>query len=49
MPAASATGARDGVSKVMTKVTAWRYRPYKVDGVATPVCFPVRFVFKFDG
>jgi protein TonB len=34
-------------AEVLTKIKTWRYRPYKVDGRATPVCFPVRFVFRF--
>jgi protein TonB len=33
--------------EVLSKVRSWRYRPYKVNGEATPVCFPVRFVFRF--
>ena len=34
--------------EVLSKVKTWRYKPYVVDGVATPVCFPARFVFKFQ-
>jgi protein TonB len=34
--------------EVLSKVKGWRYKPYMVDGVATPVCFPARFVFKFQ-
>ncbi len=34
--------------EVLAKVKSWRYKPYVVDGVATPVCFPARFVFKFQ-
>lgn len=33
--------------EILTKLRTWRYKPYLVDGVATPVCFPVRFVFRF--
>jgi len=33
--------------EIITKVRTWRYKPYKVDGVAVPVCFPVKFVFRF--
>jgi protein TonB len=32
--------------EVLKKVRTWRYRPYKVDGKAVPVCFPVKFVFR---
>ncbi len=32
--------------EVLSKVKTWRYKPYKVDGVARPVCFSVKFVFK---
>jgi protein TonB len=33
-------------NEVLSKVKTWRYKPYTVDGVATPACFPVRFVFR---
>jgi protein TonB len=32
--------------EVLGKVKTWRYKPYKIDGVAQPVCFSVKFVFK---
>ena len=34
--------------EILSKVRTWRYKPYLIDGVATPVCFPVKFVFRFQ-
>ncbi|MCC6752203.1 MAG: TonB family protein [Deltaproteobacteria bacterium] len=34
--------------EVLSKVRTWRYRPHQVNGVATPACFPVRFVFRLQ-
>jgi len=34
--------------EIMSKVRTWRYKPYLVNGEATPVCFPVKFVFRFQ-
>ncbi len=35
-------------AEVLAKVRAWRYKPYLVDGVATAVCFPVRFILRLQ-
>jgi protein TonB len=33
-------------AEVLSKVITWRYRPYTAEGLPTPACFPVRFVFR---
>ncbi|MFH1130691.1 MAG: TonB family protein [Pseudomonadota bacterium] len=35
-------------AEVLEKVKTWRYRPYAVNGLPIPVCFPVRFVFRLN-
>jgi TonB family protein len=32
--------------EVLSKVRAWRYKPYLKNGEPSPVCFPVRFIFR---
>ena len=34
--------------EIISKVRTWRYKPYTLDGKAIPVCFPVKFVFRFQ-
>jgi protein TonB len=40
------SGFADYDARLVTKARAWRYRPYSLDGVAQPVCAPVRFDYR---
>ena len=44
----ASTGFADADDEIKAQMSAWRYRPYRVNGLAVPVCTSVVFKYQID-
>ena len=42
------TGFPAADDKIRAEMNAWRYRPYRADGQAVPVCMAINFVYLLE-
>lgn len=42
------TGYSEYDDLLMSRMRTWRYRPYRLDGAAVPVCTVVRFIYQIE-
>jgi outer membrane biosynthesis protein TonB len=44
----ASTGFAEADERLRYEIAAWRYRPYRVNGTAVPVCTAVTFRYQID-